>query len=143
MLLWITIGLLVLGAALWALAKHFEWYGTEIFAKFITGFTVSCIVIECIFLGCTHANIDGWVAADRQEFESLYHQYEAVMNDTEYTRGHYDLMSDIKEWNRKLAWHQTAQHDFWIGPFFPDVYDSYEYITINMFMKADYEEDEP
>ena len=143
MLLWITIGLLVLGAALWALAEHFEWYGTETVTKFITGIVIVALVIECIVFAAEYINVKSQVAADRQEFESLYYQYEAVMTDTEYTRGHYELMSDIAAWNKSLAWHQTAQHDFWIGPFVPDVYDSYEYITINMFMKADYEEDEP
>lgn len=134
MLLWISIIFLVLGTALWALAEHFTWWTVENAGKIITGFTALVVLIELMVLIYMHIDIYSQVAADRQKFESLYYQYKIVMHDTEYTLGHYKLMNDIKEWNSCLAWHQSAEHDIWIGPFVPDVYDSYEYITIDKFL---------
>ena len=100
-------------------------------------------MLEVIALGILNIGVKAQIKTDNEHYEALINQYEVVMDDEQYTIAHYKLLCDIEDWNEKLAWRQTNQHDFWIRPFIPDIYDDYKYITLNMFMKAEFEEDCP
>ena len=140
MLLFIPIILFAAGVVLFRISRYenakTNWLVLSIASALILG--VMLIALGIIYLG-----LPGDMAKDDQHFETLIAQYEAAMDDDVYTKAHYRLFQDIDKWNGDLAWNLENQHDFWIGPFVPDIYDKYEFITVNMFMKADYEEDEP
>ena len=145
MLLWITIGLFAIGAALWIFVKWSDYAHDNLYDIGVI-FTVAfglLLAIELVVMGVNYMGLKGSIKKDEQRFDALINQYEAVMDDKNYTLAHYNLIKDVEKWNETLAWHEENQHDFWIGPFIPDIYDKYEYITLNMFMKADYEGDWP
>ena len=41
-----------------------------------------------------------------------------------------NLMEDIEEWNTDLAYHKQIQRNFWVGIFYPNIYDDFEFIEL-------------
>lgn len=71
-----------------------------------------------------------FVASNHQRYESLVHQVESGMynNDNEY--GKKELANQVQEWNEDLAKGKALQKNFWVGIFYPNVYDEFEFIPI-------------
>lgn len=72
----------------------------------------------------------GFVASNHQRYDSLVHQVESGMynNDNEY--GKKELANQVQEWNEDLAKGKALQKNFWVGIFYPNVYDEFEFIPI-------------
>ena len=87
-------------------------------------FLVSVIMLVVIIVNNT--NVDAYVA----ENEMLVYQYENDIYDNDNDLGKRDLMEDIQKWNEDLAYRRKAQDDFWVGIFYPNVHDQFEFIEL-------------
>lgn len=78
----------------------------------------------------SHTNVDAYVAENQMRYEMLVYQYENDIYDNDNDLGKRDLMEDIQEWNEDLAYNRKAQDDFWVGIFYPNIYDQFEFIEL-------------
>lgn len=92
----------------------------------IIGWVISLIGILVILI--QHANLDGQIASKNMEYNMLVYQYENDIYDNDL--GKRELMEDIMDWNKYLAWRKEAQDDFWIGIYIPNIYDQFEFIEL-------------
>ena len=92
----------------------------------IIGWTISLIGILVILI--QHTNLDGQIASKNMEYNMLVYQYENDIYDNDL--GKRELMEDIMDWNKYLAWRKEAQDDFWIGIYIPNIYDQFEFIEL-------------
>lgn len=74
--------------------------------------------------------IDGEIAANQQVYDSLIYQLEHNLYDNDNDVGKQELYEKITEWNADLARGKTLQDDFWIGIFYPNIYDQFEFIEL-------------
>ena len=45
-------------------------------------------------------------------------------------------MDEIRKWNENLAYHKEIQCDFWVGIYYPNVYDNFEFYYFTLrFLK--------
>ena len=72
---------------------------------------------------------DAKVAKYKERYDSLVCQYENEIYCDDYVV--YDLLTDIREYNEDLAYHQEIQDDFWIGVFYPNIFDQFELIELD------------
>ena len=77
-----------------------------------------------------HANLDAKIAANEQIYDSLVYQLENELYENDNDLGKKELYNQIQEWNKDLAYNQNAQNDFWVGIFYPKIYDQFKYITL-------------
>ena len=77
-----------------------------------------------------NTNVDAYVAENQMRYEMLVYQYENDIYDNDNDLGKRDLMEDIQKWNEDLAYNRKAQDDFWVGIFYPNVYDQFEFIEL-------------
>ena len=80
-----------------------------------------------IFIG--NFGTDAKAAKYKERYESLVYQYEnEIYCDDNVV---YDLLTDIREYNEDLAYYQEIQDDFWIGVFYPNIFDQFELIELD------------
>ena len=96
---------------------------------------VISIVLGVVILFMTVAICIGNFGADakaakyKERYDSLVYQYEnEIYCDDNVV---YDLLTDIREYNEDLTYHQEIQDDFWIGIFYPNIFDQFELIEFD------------
>ena len=96
---------------------------------------VISIVLGVVILFMTVAICIGNFGADakaakyKERYDSLVYQYEnEIYCDDNVV---YDLLTDIREYNEDLVYHQEIQDDFWIGVFYPNIFDQFELIELD------------
>ena len=129
MLFWLVVLSIVvfLGLAVY-MEKRFCDYSGPFLVIAIIGFIVAIIMLVAIIVENT--NVDAYVAENQMRYEMLVYQYENDIYDNDNDLGKRDLMEDIQKWNEDLAYHRKAQDDFWVGIFYPNVYDQFEFIEL-------------
>lgn len=73
---------------------------------------------------------DGYVASMEQRYNALVYQLENDLYDNDNDLGKKELYDQIRDWNENLARKKKLQRDPWIGMFYPDIYDSLEFIEL-------------
>ena len=129
MIFWLVVLSIVvcLGLAVY-MEKRFHDYSVPFLMIASIGFIVAIIMLIVIIVKYT--NVDAYVAENQMRYEMLVYQYENNLYDNDNDLGKRDLMEDIQEWNEDLAYHREAQDDFWVGIFYPNVYDQFEFIEL-------------
>lgn len=129
MIFWLVLLSLVvsLGLAVYV-EKRFGDYSGLFFVIAFLSFLVSIIMLVVIIVDNT--NVDAYVSENQMRYEMLVYQYENDIYDNDDDLGKRDLMEDIQKWNEDLAYHRKAQDDFWVGIFYPNVYDQFEFIEL-------------
>lgn len=94
----------------------------------VTGWVISAIMSIIILFA--HIGIDSFVGSRQQEYVSLKYQLENNMYNNDNELGKKELYNQIQEWNQNLAYDKLAQNDVWIGIFYANVYDQFEFIDL-------------
>ena len=129
MLFWLVVLSIVvcLGLAVYLEKRFCDYSGPFLVIAFLS-FLVSIIMLVVIIVDNT--NVDAYVSENQMRYEMLVYQYENDIYDNDNDLGKRDLMEDIQKWNEDLAYHRKAQDDFWVGIFYPNVYDQFEFIEL-------------
>lgn len=129
MIFWLVLLSLVvsLGLAVYVEKRFGDYSGLFLVIAFLS-FLVSIIMLVVIIVKNT--NVDAYVSENQMRYEMLVYQYENDIYDNDNDLGKRDLMEDIQKWNEDLAYHRKAQDDFWVGIFYPNVYDQFEFIEL-------------
>lgn len=129
MIFWLVV--LSIVVSLWLavyVKKRFCDYSWLFLGIALISFIVSIIMLMVIIVNNT--NVDAYVAENQMRYEMLVYQYEHDIYKNDNDLGKRDLMEDIQEWNEDLAYRRKAQDDFWVGIFYPNVHDQFEFIEL-------------
>lgn len=93
------------------------------------------IVVSIAIMANSYIHADANVAKYQQRYESLTYQYENDFYNNDNDVGKYELVSQIEYWNTDLAYRKTIQRDFWLGIYYPNIYDQFEFIKLDKEVK--------
>lgn len=129
MIFWLVVLSFVisLGLAIYV-EKRFGDYSWLFLVIAFLSFLVSIIMLVVIIVNNT--NVDSYVAENQMRYEMLVYQYENDIYDNDNDLGKRELMEDIQKWNEDLAYRRKSQDDFWVGIFYPNVHDQFEFIEL-------------
>lgn len=129
MIFWLVVLSIVvfLGLAVYMEKRFYDYSGLFVVIALIS-FIVAVIMLIVIIVNNT--NVDAYVAENQMRYEMLVYQYENDIYNNDNDLGKRDLMEDIQEWNEDLAYRRKAQDDFWVGIFYPNVHDQFEFIEL-------------
>lgn len=131
MIFWIFVIVFVIGFAgcvkFWNDYDNEGWSNVSLIATIVGGL-VSLIMAALII--SAHLGVDGYVKQLQTHYESMVYQYENNIYDNDNDLGKRELIVEINSWNEALAYKQTVQDDFWIGIFYPNIYDQFEFIEL-------------
>ena len=133
MIFWITLIAVVVFAVLAIVffdSRDFEWVSmlsTIFFVIAGIAFVVMLIVVIVNNVG-----VEARIEANKQRYESLIYQAENNLYENDNDLGKKELANQIQEWNEDLASGKALQDDFWVGIFYADIYDEFNFIPITV-----------
>ena len=134
MIFWITLIALVVFAVLATVffdSWDFEW--VSLLSTIISVIAGIAFVIMLIAIIANNVGIEASIEANKQRYESLVYQAENNLYENDNDLGKKDLVNQIQEWNEDLARGKILQDDFWVGIFYADIYDEFDFIPMTVF----------
>lgn len=107
-----------------------EMSGWHLLATIAVVLTLIALLISTIGLASVYINADASVAKWETQYESLTYQLENNLYDNDNDIGKKELMDEIREWNGNLAYCKEIQRNFWVGIYYPNIYDNFEFIPL-------------
>ena len=139
----IGIGLIAVGCIKWDYENNennklfsFLYYNDEALkiigsiTTFISGFIM---VIMLIVLSCMYIGIDARVEQSKETYQAITYKVESGACRDEFGLLNKEVIDEIQSWNESVIYNQKMQNDFWIGIFYPDVYDQFETIDYEKY----------
>lgn len=128
MLFFIFVAIFVIGL-LAAIATD-EWSDLHLAALCTLAVGVALLVISAIGFATSYIGTDASIAKWETQYESLTYQLENNLYDNDNDIGKKELMDEIREWNEDLAYRKAIQRNFWVGIYYPNIYDNLEFIPL-------------
>ena len=137
MLFWLFVIVLVIGIAC-IIAGHLIYENTRYDTEWLrwVGIIITIIMVMAVFISgiiliVQYSTVDGMVERNKQIYESLTYQLENNLYDNDNDLGKKELYDEIREWNEDLAYFKEIQDNFWLGIFYPNVFDQFDFIEYN------------
>ena len=137
MLFWLFVIALIVGVICCAVGDwmyHNTKYDTawlQAVGGVIASIAAILIIFGIGFIIAGHAGTEAHIASSNQRYESLVYQLENDLYDNDNDLGKKELYNEIREWNEDLAYYQQIQDSFWLGIFYPNVFDQFKFIEYN------------
>lgn len=130
MLYVLTIILLILSAIVFCYSADNYYETLATISGVITGICTVLFVLETLIFPFNYIGVDATKDSLNKERESLIYQMENNLYDNDNDLGKKELYDRITEWNTDLAYNKRIQNDFWVGIFYPDIYDEIDFIEL-------------
>lgn len=151
MLFWLFIILTVVGIVLCVLGNkdweynNFMWKHDEAFATtgaVLSGIGIVISIIMIVIIIFSYCGSSAYVAQDQAKYDSLVFKLENTDCRDKFGLLNKEIIDEVQTWNGTVAYYKTIQRDFWLGIFYPNVYDEFELIDLNRFniLKGEYNE---
>lgn len=133
----VGIGLCVIGDAKWDYKKHSFLYRNDENIK-LAGFivniiSVAVIIVMLIFIISSHTNVEAKLEQNRERYDALTYKMESTTCRDEFGFLSKEVIDEVQKWNEYVRYYQAAQDDFWIGIFYPNVFDEFETISYESY----------
>ena len=136
----IGIGLIVIGCIDWDYEKNklFDFlYDNDDTLKLIGGITTfisgSIVIIMITILCCMYIGIDARVEQSKETFDAITYKVESGACRDEFGLLNKEVIDEIQSWNESVIYNQKMQNDFWVGVFYPNVYDQFKTIDYEKY----------
>ena len=136
----IGIGLIVAGCINWNYKKNklfnFLYDNDEILKliggiiTFISGFVIA---IMLVVLPCMYIGIDARVEQLKENYKAITYKVESGACRDEFGLLNKEVIDEIQSWNKSVIYNRKMQNDFWVGIFYPDVFDEFETIDYEKY----------
>ena len=133
MIFWITLIAVVVFAVLAIVffdSLDFEW--VSMLSTIISVIAGIAFVVMLIVVIANNVGIEASIEANKQRYESLIYQAENNLYENDNDLGKKELANQIQEWNEDLASGKALQDDFWVGIFYADIYDEFNFIPMTV-----------
>ena len=132
MLFWLFVIVMAVGALLLILDYHFLFNNDWAINTGLTMSIIGCtaVLASIVIILFSHIGLDAKVERYNARYESLVYQYENDIYDNDNDLGKKELMDDIQEWNEDVSYYKEMQYDFWLGIYYPNIYDQFKKIEL-------------
>lgn len=121
--LFIGIGLLIVGD--YNCNDSILYLGASFIVISIIGLTFSLIIMLA-----NHVDTDAKVAEYQERHKALVYKLETEAARDELGLLNKEIIDEIQKWNEDIVYHQKVQDSFWIGIYYPNVFDQFEIIEL-------------
>ena len=133
----VGIGFIVIGNYDWDREKHYFLYKNDcdiaIIGGWMTGISGVILVIMLAILCCNHISINNRIDANKELYKAIGYKITSGACRDEFGLLSKEVIDEVQEWNKDVIYYQTVQDDFWIGIFYPNVFDQFETIDYERY----------
>lgn len=142
MLFWLFIILTMVGIVLWFLGNKrwdYDTFMRKCEGAFVAlGMTLTLVgaiasIATILMIGTSYCDSFAYVAKSQARYDSLVFKLENTDCRDELGLLNKEIIDEVQTWNEDVAYHKTIQRDFWVGIFYPNIYDEFELIDLNRF----------
>ena len=133
MIFWITLIAVVVFVVLAIVffdSYDFEW--VSMLSTIFSAIAGIAFVVMLIVVIVNNVGVEASIDANKQRYESLIYQAENNLYENDNDLGKKELVNQIQEWNEDLARGKALQNDFWVGIFYADIYDEFNFIPMTV-----------
>lgn len=92
-------------------------------------------LVMLIIIISAHCGINAQVQKWRETYTALTYKLESGACLDEFGLLSKEIIDEVQNWNEDVAYNQNVQRDFWLGIFFPNVFDEFETIDYQRYQK--------
>ena len=81
-----------------------------------------------IILCCQHMGVDGMVEKNLEIYDAIEYKVTSGVCRDEFGLLSKEVIDEVQDWNKDVRYYKAVQDDFWIGIFYPNVFDQFETI---------------
>ena len=133
MIFWITLIAFVVFLSLSIIFEDswdFEWIWILSYVfTFVVGIAAAIMLINII---ANNVGVEAKIESNKQIYDSLVYQAENNFYENDNDFGKKELVNQIQKWNEDLAKGKVLQDDFWVGVFYADIYDEFDFIPMTV-----------
>lgn len=129
MLFWSFIILFIVGIVL---LKVFEF---ELLGELVTTLSGLAIIISLFLIIGEYTTMDSYLEKSREQYRAITYKIESDACRDEFGLLNKEVIDEIQEWNKDVVFNQSIQDNFWVGIYFPNVFDEFETIDYESFGK--------
>ncbi len=146
MLFWLFVILLVVGITMCVLTNcslNYEvsekypvldwlYYNTDIniISSIVSLIAAACVVLSLICIVCEYTTVDSKVASNKVKYESLCYKLESDSVRDDFGLLNKEIVDEIQEWNEDLVYNKEMQDNFWVGIYYPNIYNQFKTIPL-------------
>ena len=133
MLFWSFIIIFVVGIILY---KVFEFEFLGDFVGYVISIISGLAVIISLFLIIgEYTTMDSYLEKTREQYKAITYKIESDACRDEFGLLNKEVIDEIQEWNKDVRFYQNIQDNFWLGIYYPNVFDEFETIEYESFEK--------
>ena len=132
MLFWLFIILFVVGIILY---KVFEFEFLGDFGYFISIISGLAVIISLFIIIGEYTTMDSYLEKTREQYKAITYKIESNACRDEFGLLNKEVIDEIQEWNKDVRFYQNIQDNFWLGIYYPNVFDEFGTIDYESFEK--------
>lgn len=132
MLFWSFIILFIVGIILY---KVFEFEFLGDFGYFISIISGLAVIISLFLIIGEYTTMDSYLEKTREQYKAITYKIESDACRDEFGLLNKEVIDEIQEWNKDVRFYQNIQDNFWLGIYYPNVFDEFETIDYESFEK--------
>ena len=132
MLFWLFIILFVVGIILY---KVFEFEFFFVFCYVISIISGLAVIISLFIIIGEYTTMDSYLEKTREQYKAITYKIESDSCRDEFGLLNKEVIDEIQEWNKDVRFYQNIQDNFWLGIYYPNVFDEFETIDYESFEK--------
>lgn len=89
-----------------------------------------CVFTSVIIIMANHISMNAKVPTNEIRYEMLCYKLKSDKARDEFGFANKEIVDEIQDWNEDVVYYKEIQDDFWVGIFYPNVFDQFEIIEL-------------
>ena len=129
MLFWSFIILFIVGIILYKVFKF------ELLGELVTAISGFAVLISLFLIIGEYTTMDSYLEKTREQYKAITYKIESNACRDEFGLLNKEIIDEVQEWNKDVKYYQNIQDNFWLGIYYPNVFDEFETIDYESFEK--------
>lgn len=133
MVFWLCILIMVVGIVLWVIGSKEYIDGMWMSGSLLTVVMGISVIVMSICLFIEYSTVDAKIAKNEELYKAITYKVESGACRDEFGLLSKEVIDEVQEWNKDVLYYQSVQDNFWVGIFYPDVFDQFETIDYERY----------